>query len=44
MSGPAIHHIIAEEVTKALKTKLAPTYHPFLNQLDGNYSSASLAP
>ena len=42
MPGPAIHHIIAKEVVKSLKSKLDPAHHPFLNQLDGAYASAYL--
>jgi len=40
MPGPAIHHIIAKEVVKGLKIKLDPSFHPFLNQLSGDYASA----
>jgi hypothetical protein len=40
MSGPAIHHIIAKEVAETLKTRLDPSFHPFLDQLSGDFASA----
>jgi hypothetical protein len=40
MPGPAIHHIIAKEIAKVLKTKLDPSYHPFLDKLSGDFASA----
>lgn len=40
MPGPAIHHLVAKEVANALKSKLDPSFQPFLNQLSGPYSSA----
>jgi hypothetical protein len=42
MPGPAIHHIIAQEVVKQLKSKLDPSFSPFLDKLDGEYASAFL--
>ncbi len=42
MPGPAIHHIVAKEVVKTLKAKLEPSYHPFLDKLDGEFASAFL--
>ena len=42
MPGPAIHHIIAKEVIKSLKAKLDPSYHPFLDKLEGDFASAFL--
>ncbi|NOU19670.1 MAG: hypothetical protein HOO91_19100 [Bacteroidales bacterium] len=40
MPGPAIHHIIAKEIANELKTKLDPSYHPFLDRLSGDFASA----
>jgi len=42
MPGPAIHHIIAKEVIKSLKAKLDPSYHPFLDKLEGDFAAAFL--
>jgi hypothetical protein len=40
MSGPAIHHLIAVEVARALRSKLDPSFYPFIEKLSSDYSAA----
>lgn len=40
MPGPAIHHLIAKEVVKALKATSDPSHLPFLNDLEGDLAAA----
>ena len=40
MPGPAVHHIVAKEVSKSLTTKLDASYAAFLSKLNGDYEAA----